>query len=158
MTRPSTHNGESAKRVRQSRAKRKPGRKSTYSAALMARICARLEVGETMADICRGKGMPAARTVYAWRDERPNVAASIARARQVGFDAIADSCMGIADAPNVVELPDGTKETRDPQRDKLRVWTRLQLLAKWDPKRYGDKVQTEHSGSVTINRQVFDGD
>jgi hypothetical protein len=29
---------------------------------------------------------------------------------------------------------------------KLRIYTRLQLLAKWNPKRYGDRVEVEHQG------------
>ena len=32
-------------------------------------------------------------------------------------------------------------------RSKLRVETRLKLLAKWDPKRYGDKITQEHVGA-----------
>ena len=32
-------------------------------------------------------------------------------------------------------------------RSKLRVETRLKLLAKWDPKRYGDKITAEHTGA-----------
>jgi hypothetical protein len=31
------------------------------------------------------------------------------------------------------------------QRAKLRIETRLNLLAKWDPKRYGARIQNEHS-------------
>lgn len=29
----------------------------------------------------------------------------------------------------------------DASRDKARAWVRLQLLAKWDPKRYGERLQ-----------------
>lgn len=125
----------------------KGGRPSLYTPELIDAICERLETGEPMAQICRDDGMPSVRTVTRWTDEKPEVSASIARARQIGFDALAADCLGIADSPNTIELPDGTTETRDAQRDKLRVWTRLQLLSKWDPKRYGDKAQVDHTSS-----------
>ncbi|HXD37446.1 MAG TPA: hypothetical protein VN624_12375, partial [Rhodanobacter sp.] len=37
---------------------------------------------------------------------------------------------------------------------KLRIDTRLKLLAKWDPKRYGDKQQLEHSGTLSLENLV----
>ena len=40
---------------------------------------------------------------------------------------------------------------RDHNRDRLRVDTRLKLLAKWCPKRYGDKLDVEDSGNLTVN-------
>ncbi len=46
------------------------GRPSTYSPDLAESICARLEVGESLADICRDEGMPGVRTVLRWADER----------------------------------------------------------------------------------------
>ena len=33
---------------------------------------------------------------------------------------------------------------------KLQIETRLKLLAKWDPKRYGDKVDLNHGGEVGL--------
>jgi len=56
------------------------------------------------------------------------------RACSYGFDAIADECMEIADT------------AEDASKGKLQVWTRLQLLAKWHPRKYGEKQQLEHSG------------
>lgn len=122
-------------------------RPSLKTPEIVAAICERLSEGEPLAQICRDDGMPAYRTVKDWMDGDPDVSAAIARAREIGFDRIAADCLGIADSPNTIERPDGTTETRDPQRDKLRVWTRLQLLAKWDPKRYGDKAQIDHTSS-----------
>jgi hypothetical protein len=118
---------------------------SLYSPELVDAICARLETGETMADICRGDGMPAYRTVKDWIDTKPQVSAAIARAREIGFDAIAASCLAIADGP--AEVQGNPCGSEDVQRDKLRIWSRLQLLAKWDPKRYGDKAAIDHTSS-----------
>lgn len=114
------------------------GRPSLYSDTVVATICERLGKGEPLAAICREEGMPAYRTVKDWMDERSDVAAAIARAREEGFDAIASSCMDIADSTD--DKPDCRK---------VRIWTRLQLLAKWDPKRYGERLQTDANINIT---------
>jgi len=40
------------------------------------------------------------------------------------------------------------------QRSKLRVETRLKLLAKWNPRKWGDRQQIEHSGKVGLESLV----
>lgn len=137
----------------------KGGRPSLYTPELIERICERLETGEPMAQICRDEGMPSVRTVTRWTDEKPEVSASIARARQIGFDAIALDALHIADDGRndyVAKLADDGDEQAmayngdHVQRSRLRVDTRLKLLAKWDPKRYGDKTAIEHSGNIGL--------
>jgi hypothetical protein len=78
--------------------------------------------------------MPHWRTVYLWLDADPQAATAIARARDEGHDAIAIQALQIAD-----------DKSGDPQRDKLRIETRLKLLAKWNPKKYGDSTQIKHA-------------
>ncbi|PPU41835.1 DNA packaging protein [Xanthomonas arboricola] len=139
---------------------KRPGRPSKYSHALIERIASRLSQGEPLAAICRDKGMPAYRTVKDWMDEKDDlgvatargtrVSAAIARAREEGFDSLAAECLHIADdgSRDYTSDKDG-REVPDHdhiQRSKLRIETRLKLLAKWDPKRYGDKIQQEVSG------------
>jgi hypothetical protein len=123
------------------------GRPSKYTDALLKQICDRLSEGEPLAAICRDDGMPCVTTVWQWEQDRAGVSESIARARKIGFDKIASDCLEIADdaTNDYVERKraDGsTGEAFDAehvQRSKLRIWTRLELLKKWDPKRYGDK-------------------
>jgi hypothetical protein len=43
-------------------------------------------------------------------------------------------------------MGDGGESTNDVQRDKLIIETDLKLLAKWNPKKYGDKVNVEATG------------
>lgn len=128
------------------------GRKSTYNAKDAAEIVERLSKGEPLAVICRDDWLPAYRTVYHWADENAEFAANIARAREAGFDQIAADCLAIADGRDKKDpvdfeasVADGTLIVRDHNRDRLRVDTRLKLLAKWDPKRYGDAVQVKHA-------------
>ena len=106
------------------------GRKSTFNDKAAAEIVERLAKGEPLTQICLSENLPAWRTVYDWSEANPAFAAAIARARSHGFDVIASDCLTIAD-----------EKDGDPQRDRLRVDTRLKLLAKWDPKRYGDLLK-----------------
>lgn len=138
------------------------GRQSTYTQAKADEICARLSTGEPLAQICRDEHMPETRTVYDWRREHPDFDTAIARAREDGYDEIAADCLTIADSGinDTYMTDDGERTNTDViARSKLRVETRLKLLAKWDPKRYGDKIQTEHSGAVqieAIERRIID--
>jgi hypothetical protein len=129
------------------------GRPSLYSAELVETIADRLSKGEPMAVICRDEGMPAYRTVKDWMDSRPEVSAVIARAREEGFDVIATDCLEIADDARNDWMERAADEGdavalqfngEHVQRSKLRIETRLKLLAKWD-KRYGDRLAVDHN-------------
>lgn len=133
--------------------KRGRGRPSTYKPAVAKAICERLSKGEPLAEICRSEGMPPVRTVSQWKADHPRFAADFARARDDGYDAIAAECLRIADATErdtiIVGAGENEREAANTEwisRSKLRVETRLKLLAKWDPKRYGEKVTAELTG------------
>jgi len=132
----------------------KRGRPSLYSPEIAEEICERLSEGEPLAQICRDKHMPHDNTVRNWCAADQAVSVAIARAREAGFDQIALDAMQVADdcSRDYKKDADG-RDVPDHdhiQRSKLRVETRLKLLAKWDPRRYGDRVQTEHSGSIGL--------
>ncbi len=94
--------------------------------------------------------MPNWQTVYRWKAENADLSNRIARAREAGFDAIAEECLEIADetAFDTIIGDNGDRPNSEwITRSKLRVETRLKLLAKWDPKRYGDKTTTELTGA-----------
>ena len=107
--------------------------------------------GVPLRELCRQDGMPNWRTVYDWISADEELAARIAHARDLGFDAIAEDILDIADdgTNDWVERKrkDGSVDTvmdsEHVQRSKLRIETRLKLLAKWAPKKYGDKQQVE---------------
>lgn len=151
------------------------GRPSLYSPELLDQIVQRLSAGEPMAQICRDPGMPAARTVRDWISQKDDVSAAIARAREDGEDWLAAECLLIADAPKegVIEEyerrmidnpddPDGEKVeefviTKRKVEDmlghrKLQIETRLKLLAKWNPRKYGENVNL--TGHVTLEQLV----
>lgn len=131
---------------------------STYTQDLADEICARLAKGEPLAAICRDAHMPAKRTVSDWKAAHPEFKAAVDEARDEGYDAIAYRARQTARGR---KAEDGGDSTADVQRDKLIIDTDLKLLAKWDPRRYGERVthvgdadapvQVAHSGSVTLD-------
>lgn len=143
--------------------------------AMIEEIVERLSLGEPLAQICREDGMPAARTVRDWINQHPKVSAAIAGAREDGEEWLAAECLLIADTPRegitekyeVVkgpnpddpELPQ-VEEFRITERKvedmlghrKLQIETRLKLLAKWNPRKYGEKVDV--TGHMTLEQLV----
>lgn len=126
------------------------GRRSTFDPEIAAEICERLRAGEPLAVICRDDHMPAVRTVSDWKAAHPDFAADFACARDDGFDALAAQCMTIADDEThdwvLTKKGEITNEVAI-GRARLQVETRLKLLAKWDPKRYGERRAVELTGA-----------
>ena len=128
------------------------GRITTYTDKVAHQICDRIAEGEPLRAICRDMGI-AWRTIYHWRSDNEEFAARIAIARAQGMEAILEDILDIADQPElgleVTESEDGKKSTKKSDmlgHRKLRIDTRLKLLAKWDPSKYGDKVENTHKG------------
>jgi hypothetical protein len=122
----------------------KTGRPSTYDPAVATKICEQLSEGISLREICRQEGMPPWQTVYSWMERDASLVEAIARAREIGYDALAEECLKIADdgTNDYVEGERGPQLNNEHiQRSKLRIETRLKLLAKWNPKKYGERVQ-----------------
>ncbi len=106
-------------------------------AMLMAEVLGRLSRGDTTARICRDPHMPGVMNLAQWMADDPEFELSVARARQLGHDAIAERAR---------ETIRGQGEsTKDVIRDKAIVELDMRLLSKWDPRRYGDAVQLRHA-------------
>ena len=125
---------------------KKPKPRSDIADAQKRSICEQISVGTPLQEICRQKGMPAWRTVYDWMAADDDFAANIARARDLGADAIAEETLAIVDS-EPERGNDGKIDSAWVAHQKLRAEHRLKLLAKWNPKKYGDKVQAEHTGA-----------
>lgn len=124
----------------------KRGRASTFDQKIADEICERIANGEPLRQICRDEKMPAWRTVYDWQAAHADFAARIAHARELGEDAIAQECMMIADTPMIgtksVSKATGMEITEADmiEHRRLQIDTRLKLLAKWNPRKWGDKM------------------
>lgn len=132
--------------------KRPRGRPSAYTPELANEIAARIAKGEPLRQICRDEHMPHWTVVYDWQTANKDFSLRIAHARELGEEAIAQECMEIADnATNdwmEKQGKDGTElyqlNGEHIQRSKLRIETRLKLLAKWNPRKWGEKVDLNH--------------
>lgn len=111
-------------------------------------ILSRLATGEPLAVICRENGMPDPSTWRDWCNGDQSLAIAYARAREDGEDYLAAQCLAIMDEePARYETENGDRI--DPgfvAHQKNRVEGRLKLLAKWNPKRWGDKVDVTSDG------------
>ena len=112
-----------------------------------SQICDLVSNGVNLRSVCRMDGMPSWRTVYNWVVEKPDFASRLARARELGYDALAEEALEISNTPVMGQKQVmGDKSTYTTVEDmlghrKLQIETRLKLLACWDPKKYGNKVQ-----------------
>lgn len=99
--------------------------------------------GRTLRELCRELQVGRA-TVYSWMKD-DDFAHRMAWARAIGFDAIAEEMLEIADDSRNDWVMRADAEEKDPPvrnpdniaRSKLRIDTRLRVLAHWDPRRYG---------------------
>ena len=127
---------------------KKPGRPTTYTPATAELIAARLADGETLSNICRTPGMPSRQTVHQWRMRNPAFADLYAQARAVGMESMADDLLTIAD-DDTGDTLDGKPNSANVQRSRLQFDARRFLMSKLAPRVYGDRVEVEHSGTVS---------
>jgi hypothetical protein len=98
-------------------------------------ILDQLADGKSLRSICREPAMPAISTVMEWCSQDKDWAEQYARARAAGDDAMAEDIQDIAD-----------REDLDPQDRKVRIDARKWLLAKRQPRKYGDKIDVTTDG------------
>lgn len=116
-----------------------------------------MEGGKSLREACRDEGVSHV-TVLGWCDADTALSDHYARARDALIAVQVDELLDIAD--------DGRNDTYEAgeegevrvnadviARSRLRVDVRKWALSKIMPKRMGDKIQTEHSGSLTITHE-----
>lgn len=149
------------KAAKKSAAKKPTGRPSSFTQAKADKICERLAKGESLRSICDTAGMPTQTTVFRWLRDNESFRQQYARAREDQAETLFDEMLDIADDSSRDMTMD--EEGDNPhlvvdhdhiQRSKLRVETRKWMLGKLAPKKYGDKTQVEHSGSVTLEALI----
>jgi hypothetical protein len=147
------------------------GRPFEFDAEVFAEICERIADGETLVNICerdqdeRSAKMPARSTFRRWMRDRPDLRSVYTRAREDQMHSWSDEVIGIADdgtADTILIRREGSEvEVKDKdwiERSKLRVETRLKLMAKLLPKVYGDKIEQTVNSTVTqFTIKVGDG-
>lgn len=138
-------------------APRRPrGRPSVYTPEIADEICEWIADGRSLREWCRQHGKPTWSAVYAWLRADADFSARFALARDVGADAIAEDTLALLDAaPERHATQFGDKiDPAHVQWTKNRADQRLKLLAKWNPKKYGDRVDVNHGGQVSYLLEV----
>lgn len=129
------------------------GRPCEYSQEKADEICIRMADGESLRSICRDEHMPDMSTVLRWlgRKELDHFRLQYAHAREVGLEQMAGEILEIADDTRLDtsynKHGDEVANNEWIQRSKLRVDTRKWILSKLLPKKYGDRVINEHTGT-----------
>lgn len=125
---------------------KKIGRPSSFTQQTADTICDRIGTGESLRTICQSDGMPAMATVFRWLAANEAFREQYARAREQQGDVYADEVVLIADGEG------------DPNDKRVRIDARKWAAGKLRPKVYGDKIEHEHSGGVTVEVVRFAGE
>lgn len=126
-----------------------------YTRDLADDICSKLSDGTSLRELCRDEGMPNESTVRDWATtDVDGFGARYVRAREVGYLAMADELLEIADdSSGDMTVDENGKARMDSEfaaRSRLRVDTRKWFLAKMLPKVFGDRIDMNHSGTVNV--------
>lgn len=111
-----------------------PARHVKYSPEICEEIIELLSQGYNLTEICNRKGMPDRVSVWRWSKNNEELATSIARARDTGWDVRAERAVIAA------------QNAEDPQKARLAFDAERWYLAKMNPERYSERIRNEHSG------------
>ena len=137
--------------------KRKRGRPSKYSKALVEEICERIALGESLRRICADPEMPTLKTLYNWH-KREDIKAELLQ-RFLGARAFQSLVMDgdmqdVADdgRGDITEDEDGEEvvDREHIQRSKLRcdvMWRRMKCM---NPEMFAEKLNVAHEGEVAL--------
>lgn len=152
-----------AKKLTKPRAKKAPS--VAYDRGIAEAVLAEVAAGHSLRKVCARSGMPAITTFMRWLAEEGEAGDILrkqyARAREAQAETIAEEILSIADEecttvradkhPRADADVDGKVEVvfdaTAVARNRLRVDARKWLLSKMAPKKYGDKIQAEHTGA-----------
>ena len=146
------------------------GRPSDYNEQIADIICERMVCGvedkpESLRSICRDDGMPRLGTVMRWLAKHPEFREQYRVAREAQAEVHQEEILEISDnCTDDVQTLLGNDEAAAlarlnhsaVARARLQVDSRKWIMSKMAPKKYGDKVQTEHSGSIVIADETDD--
>lgn len=104
--------------------------------AIKNRVCLEIAEGKSLRSICEAHDMPAAETIRVWLLEDADFSAQYARAREEQADFYADEIIDIADT------------AKDANLARLQIDARKWKASKMQPKKYGDKIDLNHSGVI----------
>lgn len=112
--------------------------------------CERVSNGEAIRNVLKDDNMPGTEAFFNWIKEDESKSKQYACACALRADAIFDEMLDIADAyeKDVSKDKDGIEQVNYNiiNRDRLRNDTRKFIVARLNPKKYGDTTRHKHSG------------
>jgi hypothetical protein len=119
------------------------GRPSLYNPDIAARVCDMIAEGVPLYRICRDEDWsPPMMTFLGWvRKDHDGLTVRYARARESGWNVMAEQLLEIADDSSMDREADGRVNNEHVNRSRLRVDTIKWLLSKFLPKQFGDKLE-----------------
>lgn len=112
---------------------------STYTPELGAAFCAAMaSTTDSIATICKRKGMPSKATVFRWKAEIAEFAKMYEAAKVEQLYCGIEECTEIADKAK--KTPEAIAHA------KLRIDTRIKVAQRLKPKEFGDKITNELTG------------
>ena len=117
----------------------KIGRPSDYTPELADRICAALAEGASLNKTCMRADMPSAASVFSWIGKHSDFLEKYTRATSERREVRKEQ---------LLDIP--VDEDIDPQRGRLLSDNIKWVLAKEEPKKYGDKIQQDIDATLRI--------
>jgi hypothetical protein len=115
--------------------------------------------GLTLPKILNEPDMPCMSNVMRWVHTHPEFAKMYDTATQVRAEVMVEEMTDISDDTSQDHLEETwngktyTVENKEfVQRSRLKIETRKWIASKIKPKKYGDKMQLDHEGSLTIRK------
>lgn len=123
--------------------KRPMGRPPKYSDELAEYILDGIEKGQSLREILEPEGMPSLGTWFRWLSEKEDLRDKYRARKEAQLEAFGEQLIEMSD--KALGLPsEGVAAV------KLAVNTRQWVLSKLLPKKYGDKLGVDHSGSIGV--------
>jgi hypothetical protein len=117
-------------------------------------------MGKSVTEIGKLDHMPSDTTIWNWLRRRDDFFAAYVRARAIGTEAGVEDLEKIAKdgSGDWIELPDGRRvlDAEHVQRSKLRVETKKWALARYNPKRWGDRVDMHVTQDESVPSTMTD--
>lgn len=109
-----------------------------------------------------GNSLPDYTTIKAWLSADESISTQYARAKEDQAEFMAEEMLDIADnGDNDYMLKHGADGSEayilngeHVQRSKLRLEARKWLMSKLKPKKYGDRINLDHAGSIGIEKII----
>ena len=99
-------------------------------------LCRRIAEGRSLRDVCRDEDMPSKDYAIEYAQKDETFALQYARAREQRAEFLAEEILSIAD------------QSEDPHKARLQVDARKWFASKLDPRRFGERLDIDHSVRV----------